>query len=423
MGSKIEKAFIFKQKIIIIINIINLILYFKNFNMLNMIQLKNHLYKHNLIISLILFLLLPLNLNAEINILSWGGTYQEMQKEKLGDQFYKSTGIKVNWVNWRDYPFLKLNDILEYKNTNLPQIDIIDTYIGFKNKLNDLNNKCDQEEIYNFNKTNNLSSNSKNILHLDDYIVLPQNDCLFGNFLFSWNYAYNINLFGNQKPLNAKDFFNTKKFPGKRGIYINPKPNVELSLLADGVSSGGLYKVIKNQTSALSRAIKKIDNLCNDPNGGCVFWVSGQEPIDLLIDGKVIMTTGWANRFSKSEVNDNSPFKQVFEGQIIDYEYYIINNDIENKEKIFKFLKFVTLPENEIKFLEKIPYASWRKSTLININNLINGYDETSQKILNNIPIKSDNYKKQVFIDHLFWEQNYNEISKIWQKEILDKYN
>ncbi len=366
---------------------------------------------------------LPLNLNAEINILSWGGTYQEIQEKKLGDQFYKSTGIKVNWVNWRDYPYLNLNDILENKNTNLPQIDIIDTYIGYKNKLSDLNNKCDQGEIYNFNQTSNLSLNSKKIIYLDDYIVLPQNDCLFGNFLFSWNYAYNIDIFNNQKPLNPKDFFDTKKFPGKRGIYINPKPNLELSLLADGISSKGLYKVIKNQTSALSRAIKKIDNLCNDPNGGCIFWASGQEPIDLLIEEKVIMTTGWANRFSKSQINDNLSFKQVFEGQIIDYEYYIINNDIKNKEKIFQFLEFVTLPENEIKFLEEIPYASWRKSTLTNINNKINGYDENIQKILNSVPIKFDDYEKQVFIDHLYWEENYKEISKIWEKEILNKYN
>ena len=369
------------------------------------------------------FFFFPQNLNAEINILSWGGAYQEVQKEKLGDQFYKRTGIKVNWVNWRDYPYLKLKDILENKNSNLPQIDIIDTYIGYKNKLSDLNNKCHKDEIYNFNKTKNLSSNLKNIVDLDDYIVLPQNGCLFGNYLFSWNYAYNINLFNDQKPSNLKDFFNTKKFPGKRGIYINPKTNVELSLLSDGVSPKGLYNVIKNQTSALSRSIKKIDNLCNDPNGGCVFWVSGQQPIDLLKDGKVIMTTGWANRFSKSEVNDNSPFKQVFDGQIIDYEFYIINNDIENKDKIFKFLKFVSLPENEIKFLKKIPYASWRKSTLTNINNLINGNDETSLKFLNNIPIKFDDYEKQAYIDHLFWEENYDEILKIWQKEILDKYN
>ena len=35
-----------------------------------------------------------------------------------------------------------------------------------------------------------------------------------------------------------KDFFNTKKFPGKRAIYKGAMSNLEIAITADGVNPG-----------------------------------------------------------------------------------------------------------------------------------------------------------------------------------------
>jgi len=387
-----------------------------------MAQFIKYLYNLTCINALIIFFFLPSSLNAEINILSWGGNYQDTQKITLGNKFFEKTGIKINWISWKDYPYLELDQILNNQSNELPKIDIIDIFINNKNTLNLLNEKCIQKKIYNFNQNNNLSDNYKKILYLEDYIIKPQNECLLGNILFSWNFAYNSNLFEDNKPRSASDFFNTKKFPGKRGIYIGVKPNLELSLIADGVSPRGLYNVIKNQTSAISRSMKKIDKLCDDPKGGCVFWISGSEPSSLLKNNKVIMSTGWSNRFTQSQLNENLSITQVFNNQIIDYEYYVINNRSENIENSINFLEFVTTPENEIKFLKKIPYSSWRKTTLSYIQDSKNNYDKYTINILNNIPIKIDNFDEQIFIDHNYWENEYDKINKFWNKEILNKY-
>ena len=48
-------------------------------------------------------------------------------------------------------------------------------------------------------------------------------------YLYSWNFAYNTeNL--KSAPKTMKDFFNTKKFPGKRAIYKGAMSNLEIAL-------------------------------------------------------------------------------------------------------------------------------------------------------------------------------------------------
>ncbi len=151
--------------------------------------------------------------------------------------------------------------------------------------------------------------------------------------------------------------------------------------------------------------------------------MSGSEPSNLLKNNEVVMSTGWANRFTQSKINENLPITQVFNNQIIDYEFFLINNNSKNIKNSISFLEFITTPENEIRFLKEIPYSSWRKKTLSYIEDTKSNYDEYTTNILNNIPIKIDNFDEQIFIDHDYWESEYNKINKIWKKEILNKHN
>ena len=63
-------------------------------------------------------------------------------------------------------------------------------------------------------------------------------ECAVGNILYSWNYAFDTRAFGGKEPKTIKDFFNTKKFPGKRAIYKSALTNLEIALAADGVKMG-----------------------------------------------------------------------------------------------------------------------------------------------------------------------------------------
>ena len=56
------------------------------------------------------------------------------------------------------------------------------------------------------------------------------------------------------------DFWNTRKWPGKRGMRQGPKLNLEIALMADGVPPGDVYKVLATP-AGVDRAFAKLDQV------------------------------------------------------------------------------------------------------------------------------------------------------------------
>ena len=349
--------------------------------------------------------------------MSWGGKYQSVQKSALGDSYTQQGGTQINWISWSDNPRLKIQDIIKKDTKNL-SVDILDLLIGSRFSLNEIETNCENGALYKFDLKKDLKSKSNSVPLNKDYLTPILSDCLVGNILFSWNFAFNSPSFINSKPSSAKDFFDVEKFPGKRGLYYLPKTNIEFALMADGINEKGVYQVLQNQTGAINRAFKKITDLCNHPKGGCVFWKSGNEPLEFLQSGKVVMSTGWSNRFYEYQTNISNSLQQVWNNQILDYEFYAINNNSPNIDEALEFLKFVSSREIELNFLKQIPYSSWKKSNILYFDEYFKSLNTDQIKVYDFFPVKKHNYKYQLFINHKYWEQNFSNINKRWKKEI-----
>ena len=76
-----------------------------------------------------------------------------------------------------------------------------------------------------------------------------------------------------------------------------------------------LYRFMEEKDGYIDRAMNKVKELCEDPNGGCVFWSAGAQPPELLVAGEVVMATGWNGRFFNAEIGEGAPIKQVWDGQ------------------------------------------------------------------------------------------------------------
>ena len=114
-----------------------------------------------------------------------------------------------------------------------------------------------------------------------------------------------------KKPKTVKDFFNTKKFPGKRAIYKGAMSNIEFALVGalkskPGKGNGKVWDALEKE-GGVDKAIAAIKALCEDPNGGCVFWNAGAQPPELLANGEVVMATGWNGRFFNAQM-EGTPF-------------------------------------------------------------------------------------------------------------------
>jgi putative spermidine/putrescine transport system substrate-binding protein len=355
-----------------------------------------------------------------VTVVSWGGAYTNSQKLGYGDPAAKKLGIPVNWVDYSG----GLSEIKAQVEAGAITWDIIDVYAM------DTINGCDEGLFVEFDFDKDFGAGSDGVKASDDFFTggkkplteLPggmPSKCAVGNILYTWNYAYNHDTIGSKKPKTVKDFFNTKKFPGKRGIYNSPTAFLEVALAADGIKPGKggakIYEALRTE-EGVTRAINKVKTLCEDPKGGCVFWSAGAKPPELLMSGEVVMATGWNGRFFNA-IMDGAPLTQVWDGQGLDYQYMVMVKGGPNDAngKAMKVLKEMMSTEGLAGSAKHIAYSPFRKSSLAIIKAGEPWYKDGKTNMLPEMPSAKKNTKNYFLVDPFYWADNGTELGEKYE--------
>ena len=164
--------------------------------------------------------------------------------------------------------------------------------------------------------------------------------------------GYNTDKTAGQVPEGWADFFDTTKFPGKRGFWDYSSGGIlEFALLADGVAPADLYPL------DLERATAKLDTIKDD----IVFWGSGAESQDLLGKGEVAMAMIWNGRAYSAKNIDNNPVEIQWNGQIVTADYFVVPKGTPNKDLAMDFIAWATCKENNAAPSKYIPYGPTNK--------------------------------------------------------------
>jgi len=337
-------------------------------------------------------------------VASWGGAYTESQKLGYGDPSAKKLGIPIDWVDYSG----GLSEVKAQKEAGAITWDIMDVYAM------DTINGCDEGLFVEFNFDKDFPPAPDGTPASQDFFTTMPSKCAVGNILYSWTYGYHDEKIGSNKPKTIKDFFNTKKWPGKRGIYKTAMHNLEMALMADGVVSGKLYDILETD-AGLERAFNKIKELCTDPKGGCVFWSAGAKPPELLMQEEVVMSTGWNGRFFNAEIGEGAPIKQVWDAQGLDYQYMSVVKGGPNEADAMKAIAEMTSTEGLAGSAKYIAYAPWRKSSLKIIEAGEPWYKDGKTNMLPQMPTAPDNTKNYFLVDPIFWADNSTEIGEKWE--------
>ena len=337
-------------------------------------------------------------------VASWGGAYTESQKLGYGDPSAKKLGIPINWVDYSG----GLSEVKAQKEAGAITWDIMDVYAM------DTINGCDEGLFVEFNFDKDFPPAPDGTPASQDFFTTMPSKCAVGNILYSWTYGYHDEKIGSNKPKTIKDFFNTKKWPGKRGIYKTAMHNLEMALAAEGVPSGKLYDILETD-AGLERAFNKIKELCTDPKGGCVFWSAGAKPPELLMQEEVVMSTGWNGRFFNAEIGEGAPIKQVWDAQGLDYQYMSVVKGGPNEADAMKAIAEMTSTEGLAGSAKYIAYAPWRKSSLKIIEAGEPWYKDGKTNMLPQMPTAPDNTKNYFLVDPIFWADNSTEIGEKWE--------
>ncbi|UUZ66494.1 ABC transporter substrate-binding protein (plasmid) [Polaromonas sp. P1-6] len=114
-------------------------------------------------------------------------------------------------------------------------------------------------------------------------------DTWVGSSYFSVVLAWRTDKYKGNPPKNWADFWDTKKFPGRRAMSTYPQESMEIALLADGVAPDKLYPL------NLPRAIKSLEKI---KPSVAVWYKSGAQSAQLLKDGEVDMIAIWGSRIA-----------------------------------------------------------------------------------------------------------------------------
>ncbi|MET4262405.1 putative spermidine/putrescine transport system substrate-binding protein [Bradyrhizobium sp. S3.12.5] len=252
-----------------------------------------------------------------LTLTSYGGSFQEILVKTTTDPFTEETGIKVNIVPTPDIAKLKAQELtgnVEFDVFAIP--DEVAAYAskqGFWEKLD-------------------LS-----MFDIEDLAIPPTGEVVTRNS-YAGGIAWDPKKYGPGKhPTNFAEYFDLKKFPGRRTFRNRPNETLEAALLADGVPPKDIYPL------DVDRAFKVLDRI----KPSIASWISATpQTISLLQTGEVDFTYTYANRVkSTNEPGGGTPLAFSFEENLVGPEKLAVPKGAPNKANAMKFIAYSLRPE------------------------------------------------------------------------------
>lgn len=327
-----------------------------------------------------------------ITVVSWGGAYTKSQVEAYHKPWISKTG---NAVVSEDYNggLAEIKAQVEAGNVTWDIVDV---------ELSDAVRGCDEGLLEPIDPSI-LPAGADGTPALEDFLPGTIHECAVANIVWSTIFAYDSSKISDG-PTTIADFFDTAKYPGKRGLRKGPKANLEMALAADGVPSDQIYEVL-GTPEGVDRAFAKLDTIKDD----VVWWEAGAQPPQLLADGEVAMTTAYNGRIFNAVAAEDKSFEIVWDSQIFDLDLWVIPKGAPNKEAALDFLAFSTATEQLAGQASFISYGPARKSSAP----LVGAYHSKPDLAMGpQMPTAPENFKTAIQNDFEFWADNQDELNE-----------
>lgn len=178
---------------------------------------------------------------AEMTFVSFGGALQDAQRTAFLQPFASATGSKVLEKSWDGgIDKIRVRAKIGNQDWDVVQLEGEDFVLGANEGL--------------FEKIDWDSLGGK-----DKFIPQAVSEYGVGSIMYSIVLGYDKTRFASA-PKSWADFFDVKKYPGKRALRKTAKSTLEIALMADGVRPEDIYKVLAT-AQGQSRAFRKLDEI------------------------------------------------------------------------------------------------------------------------------------------------------------------
>jgi putative spermidine/putrescine transport system substrate-binding protein len=314
---------------------------------------------------------------GELTVVNFGGANNDAQKAAFNAPFEKQTGNKVNVIEY-DGEQAKIQAMVEAKHVSWDAVEV---------ETGDVGRGCDAGL---FEKLD-----WPKIAKKTDLIPEAFHPCGAGFFVWSTVLAYNADRL-KTAPTSWADFWNVKKFPGKRGMRKGARYNLEFALMADGVPPKDVYKVLETKEGQ-DRAFNKLDQL--KPN--IQWWEAGAQPAQFLVAGDVAMSTAYNGRIDAAQ-HEGKNLKVVWNGSVYDLDYWAIPKGSPNKALAEQYIAFTLQAKPQQEYAQHIAYGPVNLAA-------IKALDAKTKANMPNSPENS----KNALLDNLeFWTDHGDELEQ-----------
>ena len=234
-----------------------------------------------------------------------------------------------------------------------------------------------------------------------DFVPRAIGPCWVGSMVYSQVMVYSPKL--KRAPASLTDFFDRKKFPGRRALSrANAKFNLELALLADGVAPGDVYNTL-NTPEGLDRAFAKLTAL--HP-----IWAhDSKDALEWVKNGQAVMAT--ALNGDVQALKTDAP-GVIWDHQLYELDVFAIPAGNPNKQRALDFITYATGSAPLAAAANWVGFGPARRSAIP----LVKNNPETGQAMRPLLPTAPENFQNAFAIDDGWWLAHGDTLTSRWRE-------
>ncbi|WP_165975427.1 polyamine ABC transporter substrate-binding protein [Actinomadura rubrisoli] len=313
----------------------------------------------------------PESTSGTLTFVSTGSPFQDYQKKAWQDPFTAETKVKIR----NDGPVdeARLRTMVEAKKVSW---DVVDTSAAAAEQY------C-----------------GKYVEKLDFSIIdknaFPKGtvgECGVPAYFYSLIFMFDKKKYTGNQPTTITDFFDVKKFPGRR--IVPPEIAVgllEAALLADGVPRDKLYPL------DLDRAFRKLEPIKKVTTFAKTYGQMQQMLVDRQVDMGLVLSAR-----AYQALKAGAPFEPVWDKTVVNWDDLVVPKGAPNKEEAMKFIAFASKDKPSAKLAELASVQPINE-------NITPNYDPFQQRIN---PYTPERRGSIVRSDSAWWGKNFDEVTK-----------
>ena len=315
----------------------------------------------------------------DLTVVSWGGVYQDAQREVYFRPFTQSKGTRLLEETWDGgVGVLRAKIQSGANNWDLVQVETEELLVGCEEGL---------FERLDWSRVGAREAYREEAVH----------ECGVGTIYWSFVLAYDRARVTGEGPKSWADFWNVQRWPGKRSLRRGPKSSLEIALMADGVPHREVYATLRTE-AGVERAFRKLEEL----RPHIVWWTAGSQPPQLLASGEVAMASAYNGRISAANKNDGRDFAIVWTNSLYTIDYWVIMKGSPNADAAYAFLAFAGQPAVQAQLPPRIPYGVPLKAAAAQI----------APEVERDLPTNETNIANALHINDAFWLENIDRLTQ-----------